>query len=288
MFRLLLCLTFTLMALHSVAQPDSLSRSDTIGVSQQYGYTYYGATQLTQPQLTAILTRSPDPLVQNRLARSRWMGRLSTGLLLVSGGAFVGALTRVGYRSPVNTGLLLTGYGTLLGSLIPQQSSRNQLDRAILAHNEYLANKIEDYVPPVVYAYDRPWALTAADTITTRRAGFGYRYQYRGIAVSPGFQLGRLTGSLNDRDVNAGVRYNQTIFRISGLVGSVGRSLLTGYVVGLLLTRRYSRRTPLTTEFLATGLLCVGANVVLKTHANHVQRRWISRYNDVIRERYGR
>lgn len=279
----------------ALAQADSLMTvSDTIGVQSQqkgtvgYGYQYYGASQLSGKQLGFVLKQSPDSLARRLFGQSRRLNGVATGLTVGTLGFFIGSLTTVGRRGGPGGTLLLAGYTTLFSSFIPRTIASRRLAQAVSAHNTYLRNQREDYLPPVVYAANRQWALSMADTLAVRRVGLTWGYAYRGMPVYPGGQLARLTASLNDPEVNNGIRYVRTINQLGSLVGGIGRGLLTGYVTTLLLTRtrRYGRNTALSNELLTTGLLCVGANFVLSRHANQVQRRWVSRFNETLKQQF--
>lgn len=282
-----------LRALPGFGQLDSLTVSDTIGVSSSrgflataYSYRYYGAAQLSGNQIIGMLKRSPDSAVQAYMHQIRQLNRVSTGLLIGSIGLIGGSIATASRRYGPNGGLLLLGYGTLLGRLFPQNLSSRRLVQAVGAYNAYLQTRPADYVPPVVYASPQKWTLSLADTISGRRVGLTYRYTYRGIRVSPATQTQLLTASLNDREVNQGIRYVRTVNNISRVVGSVGRILVVSYATGLILTnsRRSRRNSTLNTDFLSTGLICLGANFVLSRHANGVQRRWVSRFNERLRQ----
>lgn len=293
MHRSLLCFFVMSMSLTGFAQIDSLTISDTIGVYRQrgvfqtgYGYRYYGATQLAATQLGSVLKRSPDASARQLSGQSQRLNGLATALNVAGVGFFVANLTTARRSARPNRALSLAGYGSLFGSFIPQGISSRQLMRSIESHNQYLRNRAVNNPPPVVYASSRQWTLSLADTIARKRVGLVHEYRYRGIRVLPGSQLSLLTTSLNDRDVNEGLRYVRTVSRIGSVIGGVGQGLVTSYVATLLLTRRYRRNAAIGNELLTSGLLCLGANFVLSRHANRIQRRWISQYNDRLRQQF--
>lgn len=294
MNRSLCCFLLMLSSLSASAQTDSSAVGDTIGVYSQRGvlqttrsYSYHGASQLANSQLHPVLRRSPDSVARKLFRQSRRQGWLSTGLLVGSVGLLLGSTERRGPQARPNESLILAGYGTLFGSFIPNSTSKRRLSQAIVSHNAYLRIRPDDYVPPIVYAPNQPWVLSLADTVALRRTGPTRDYVYRGISVYPTGQLGRITASLNDRDVNEGVRYVKTINQISGLVGGIGRGLLTSYATTLLLTRLYRPNAPVGNQLLTTSLLCIGANLVLNRHADGAQRRWVARYNDLLKQQFG-
>lgn len=274
------------------AQTDSLTISDTIGTSRQRaflqtvtGYNYYGASQLTGNQLLPVLNRSPNLLTRKLTGQSHRLNWISTGLVVGGLGLIIDSYAMAGRRYGQNSGLLLTGDLVFLSGLIPQSMSARRLDRAIAAHNVFLRQQADDYLPPVVYTTaSRQWPLSLADTIARKRVLFTSQYTYRGIRVYPNSQLNRLTASLNDREVKAGVRYVRTVSTISGIVGATGRFLLTTYLGSVLLNRRYRRVASTSDDLLTTSLICLGANFVLSYHANRAQRRWVDRYNDRLKQ----
>ena len=289
----LLCFFLVVMALDAFAQADSLTISDTIGTATQtrgrqngYGFSYYGANHLAASQLYPILKGSPDSLTRKLFRQSRRLSLVSTGMVVSSLGLLLGSISTVGRQSRVNGALLIGGYAALFGSFIPHSISNRQLGQAIGAHNANIKNRPQEYLPPIIYTSTQPWTLSINDTIARYRVGLTQQYRYRGIPVYPGVQLARLTNSLNDHEVNDGIRYVRTIGRIGGVIGGLGQGLLTGYVTSLLLTRRYRRNASINSELLTTGLLCVGANFVLRRHANRVERRWIVRYNDLLKDQF--
>ena len=297
MLCLLRCFVLvSLIAPGAFAQSDSLTGMDTIGIHRQpgllqstYQYRYYGADQLTGRQLSPLLKQAPDSLTRRRFWQSRRLNAVSTGLSVVGLGLIVGSISASGRSSRVNGGLLLAGDAVLFGQIIPGAISNRRIVQAVQARNSAARSQPDQYVPPLVYTGSQPWLLSLADTISEHRVRLSYQYTYRGIRVYPSQQTSRLTMSLHDNEVNQGLRYVRTMNTISGLAGGIGRSLLIGYLTGLLLNhnRRYRNSgSALGNEFLTIGLVGVGASFVLNRHINQVQRHWVMRYNERIRQQF--
>ncbi len=297
MISSLRCLFLSILIVSGAfAQSDSLTISDTIGVHRQrgllqstYQYSYYGATQLADIQLNPLLKHAPDSLTRHLFRQGRRLDAVSTGLAVVSFGLIAGSLSTPGRQSRVNGGLFLAGYAVLFGRFIPASMSDRRIAEAVQTRNTVLRTQLDAYVPPVVYTASQQWPLSLADTISGRRVRLSYQYTYRGIRIYPSQQTSRLTMSLNDYEVNQGLRYVRTMSSISGLVGGVGRSLLVSYLTGLLLNRnrRYrSSGSTVSDEFLTIGLVGMGTSFALNRYINQAQRHWVMRYNERIRQQF--
>lgn len=286
----LLVLTFWVPLLAQVRSAAS-TPFDTVGLAQKRTlfapdlYAYHAATQLSAGQVMPVLLQSPDSTVLRLARRARRRYWLPAPLFIGGYGLFIGGL-RAGQagNDALAGGLALGSLTVLVDGIVVGLTAPRAMRRAVTRYNQTVRYAGDAYTDPLTNLRGDAFELTEADTIAVKPALLGNRYTYRQLVVVPDIHLARAMRSVNEPYISEGIRQNQVIRGISGVVGGAS----TGYLVVWGMTRLLAaaagyRVRSRTNPLLYASLGGVAATFVLGGAANRTTRRLTSRYNELLR-----